>query len=297
MPSTNHDTLVECPTPPRRALPRRSCDTHAHVFGSRAAFPLAPDAGFEPPLAPAELHTRVLAHLGFERGVIVQGSCYGTDNACTLDAIARAPESRRGIGAALPTVTDDELARLRAGGIVGLRFTEIASARYGGRKKGAIGFDALVELGSRLRDHDMIASIDTTSETLVDWAPRLFSLGIPLVLDHIGRVPDGLSRSITDPAFMAMRDFLGEGRIWAKLTLVRGSRQAPDYEDFRPLHEFLVEANQDNLLWGTDWPLILMGERQTPDLGHLLDLLDEWTTDDVRHRILVDNPARLYGFA
>ena len=118
-----------------------------------------------------------------------------------------------------------------------------------------------------------------------------------VVLDHVGRAGDGLQRRVDDPAFKSMLALVAEGQLWAKLTLVRGSRQAPQHEDFRPLHEALVAANPDRLLWGTDWPLILMGDRQTPDLGHLLDLFDAWTPDDARQRILVDNPARLYGFA
>jgi predicted TIM-barrel fold metal-dependent hydrolase len=82
-----------------------------------------------------------------------------------------------------------------------------------------------------------------------------------------------------------------------KLTVIRRSQQAPRYEDARPFHDAMIDANPDRLLWGTDWPLVNMGERM-PDLGALVDLFDAWASDaEVKRKILVDNPVALYGFA
>jgi 2-pyrone-4,6-dicarboxylate lactonase len=125
--------------------------------------------------------------------------------------------------------------------------------------------------------------------------PDLIALGIPLVLDHMGS-PD-VARGVDDPAFRALLAHLRDGRVWVKLALCRISRAMPGHQDARPFHDALVAANPDRLLWGSDWPYVRMGE-STPDADHLLDLFRDWVGDAALvRRILVDNPAALYGFA
>lgn len=280
---------------PRRPLPPNACDCHAHVFGPFDRFPLADGRTYTPPISSASLHRQMLERLGFSRGVVVQGSAHGFDNRCIVDAVDQSPRSLRGIGVVDSSVADFELADLRAHGVLGLRFTEIASARPSPTRKPVSGFEALQILGPRLREHDLHAQIFADCETFVAAAPRLLDLGVPLVLDHMAKIFPG-ARPVSDPAFQVLLGLLREGRIWVKLTIIRGSDQAPGYEDLRPLHDALLAANPKRLVWGTDWPLLNMGER-TPDLGKLLDLFDAWTGDDaLRQAILVDNPATLYGF-
>lgn len=280
---------------PKRAPPPGACDSHAHILGPYDLFPLQAERSYTPPEAPFAAHAAMLDFFGFERGVIVQPSAYGDDNRCIVDAVSQAPAKRRAIGVAAPSVADGELARLRAAGVHGLRFVELISKRYGGRPKGAIGFVELEEMGPRLREHGIHAQTFSTTETLIEWAPRLVKAGIPIVVDHMAAA--GASAvTVQDQGFQSLLGLLADGLIWVKLTVIRRSTQAPDYPDARPFHDAFCKANPDRVLWGSDWPLVNMGDA-APDIGKLIDLLDDWTgDDDLRSRILVDNPVALYGF-
>jgi len=125
--------------------------------------------------------------------------------------------------------------------------------------------------------------------------PRLERWTGPIVLDHFGAVK--AEAGLRAPGFETMRQLLAEGRIWVKVSGVyRVSRRYPDYPDARPLHEALIAANPEQVIWGTDWPHPRLAQ-DMPDTGHLLDLFNAWTPDAaLRKKILVDNPARLYGF-
>lgn len=294
------DSKEEAGTPlisaPRYRPPPLACDAHAHVFGPYERFPLAEPRSYTPPEAPAEAHARMLRTLGFARAVLVQPSAYGSDNRCILDAASRDPVRRRAIGVTVPSISDAELAEMKAANLAGFRFVEIISKRYGGRPKGASGFAELEQLAPRLREHGLHAQIFSATATFTEASPQLMKLNLPLVLDHMASAGAD-EASVADPAFQTVLALLREGRIWVKLTVIRRSQQAPRYEDARPFHDALIEANPDRLIWGTDWPLVNMGER-TPDLGALLDLFSDWVSDDtLRRKILVDNPAALYGFA
>lgn len=283
------------PSKPLRHLPPNACDSHAHVFGPFDRFPLAPERSYTPPFAPVDAYWRMLRHMGFARAVVVQASAYGTDNRCTEDAVVSSSPNMRGIGVVAPDVSEDDLARLAAHGFRGMRFTEIVSKRYAGRIKGAVGFAELLELGSRLKQHGMHAQIFAVLDDFIAAAPALLELGIPLVLDHMARLGPG-ERKVNDPAFQTLLGLLREGRVWVKLTAFRNSERLPNYEDVRPFHTALLQANPDRLIWGSDWPLLNMGDK-APDIGHLIDLLFDWTQDDALiKRIFVENPAKLYGF-
>jgi predicted TIM-barrel fold metal-dependent hydrolase len=131
---------------------------------------------------------------------------------------------------------------------------------------------------------------------LPDTIPVIQSIGLPVVIDHMGRTD--ARAGINTPGFQSLVRLTGEGGCWVKMSGAhRLSTRAPDYPDARPFHEALVAANPDRLIWGTDWPHPRI-EGEMPNAGHLLDLFNEWTPDaGVRRKILVDNPARLYGFA
>jgi predicted TIM-barrel fold metal-dependent hydrolase len=130
---------------------------------------------------------------------------------------------------------------------------------------------------------------------LPDTILLLKSFNLPVVIDHMGRT-DARAGTAT-PGFQSLLRAVGEGWCWAKLSGAhRLSSNAPDYPDARPFHEALVRANPDCLVWGGDWPHPRV-EGEMPDAGHLLSLFQQWTPDQaVRHKILVSNPARLYGF-
>ncbi|MEZ5708787.1 MAG: amidohydrolase family protein [Blastomonas sp.] len=287
------DTLpLSAPTKP---LPAGACDTHAHVFGPFDSFPLPEGRTYTPPLRTAEAHADMLATLGFDRAVIVQASAYATDNRCTLDAIARNPASRRGIAVVDGTFDDDAYEMLKAGGMCGARFTEIIGKETGKRLAGAAGFDTLLAVAPKFREHGLHAQLFAPFDTLMQEIDALLALGVPLVLDHMARIGPS-DRIIQDPDVQKLLALLREGRIWIKNIVFRNSRQLGDFGDVRAFHDAMIEANADNLVWGTDWPLLNFPD--PPDPGYMLDLLDDWVDGDagLRQKILVDNPARLYGF-
>ncbi|HWL47040.1 MAG TPA: amidohydrolase family protein [Sphingomonadaceae bacterium] len=284
-------------SPPRKPLPAGACDTHAHVFGPFDRFPLPESRTYTPPLADAAMHEAMLRRLGFDRAVVVQASAYGPDNRCTLAAIARAPDARRGVGVADESFDETRLAALGEGGVRGLRFTEIVGKDSGQRLAGASGFDTLRTIAPRMRAIGLHAQLFAPFDLLMATIDDLLALGIPLVLDHLARVGPS-DRTVADPGFQRLLGLVRDGRVWVKLIVFRNSRdRGGPYDDVRAFHDALVEANPDRLVWGTDWPLLNFAPQ--PDPGRLLDLLDSWLAGDeaLRRRILVDNPARLYGFS
>lgn len=279
-------------SPPKLPLPAGACDSHAHVFGPFDRFPLA--AGYEAPLAPADAHQAMLDRLGFSRAVIIQPSAYGLDNSATLDAVAQAPQARRAIGIVDADVSDETLVQMKAAGVRGMRYSEIISSRTG-KRLGGVGFDAMVRTAERLKAHGLHAQITCTVDIFVEAADALLASGVPLVLDHMSRFGPS-AKTVDDPAFQRVVGLLEDGKVWVKMTAFRNSVRGPLYEDVRPFHDALIGANPEQLLWGTDWPLLNTGDTP-PDIGHLVDLFDAWTPDPaIRAKVLVDNPARLYGF-
>lgn len=283
------------PSRPLVAPPAGACDAHAHIFGPFARFPLAADRSYTPPEAPPEAHRTMLDALGFDRGVVVQGSAHGVDNRAIAAALAAAPDRLRGIAVVNESVTDMALDELRRRGFTGVRFTQVKSSRYPNGMAGASDLRTLAALAPRLREHGLHAQLFANADTVVEAGENLLALGLPIVVDHMGRT-GRTEWGATSPLYREFLAMVREGRLWVKLTMVRSSAAYPSYDDARPFHEALIEANADRLVFGSDWPLLNLGER-TPDIGRLVDLFRQWTGDDaVANRILVDNPAALYGF-
>jgi predicted TIM-barrel fold metal-dependent hydrolase len=283
------------PSPPRLPLPAGACDAHAHVFGPYDQFPFAGPPSYPPPLAPFPVYAAMLDRIGTARGVLTQPAPYNTDVRALLDALVRGEGRLRGIATATAGTSDAELAAMRTAGVAGLRFTEMQDPKSGGRYKGSIGTDELAALAPRMKALGLHAQVWAKAADLVRLLPALLALDLPIVLDHMGCFDPGAG--LQDPALQRLLDLLrDDGRLWVKLSLCRNSRTFPDYPDIRPVHDAFVAANPDRLVWGSDWPFVRMGD-QTPDVGHLLDLFHAWVDDAaLRRRILVDNPAVLYGF-
>lgn len=286
------------PTPhfdaPSRALPRGACDTHAHVFGPYDRFPLADPRPYTPAEAPKAHYLAMLDQVGLDRGVLVHGSAHGWDHRAMLDAIATAPTRLRGIGTLPGNTPLAELQRLHDVGVRGLRFTEVAGPTAAQRFDGRVGFDALHQLAPALRELGWHAVIWANAATLAEQADSLRALGVPLVIDHMGFFD--VAAGLDAPGFDAVRRLVADGVAWVKLTVFRNAKEIPSHEDVQPFHDALVRANPERLLWGSDWPYLGMTTyRPTP--AALLDLLDRWVDDEaLLRRILVENPAALYGF-
>lgn len=276
--------------PGRGWLPELACDSHAHIFGPFDRFPMPPDAAYDAAAAPVKAYLAMLDALGAARGVLVQAAPYRDDNTILLDALGRFPARLRGIALAGPAVSDATLDALVAAGVRRLRFSHFPA----GAHASTVGLDGLVTLAPRLREHGLHAQLWMPAAEFVSHAPRLLGLGIPPVLDHMNKPT--LEHGPQDAVFQRLLGLLRDEDLWVKLVPHRVSTLFPDYGDIQPFHAALLRARPDRLLWGTDWPFVRMGDR-TPNAAHLADLFAGWTTDaGLRQRILVDNPARLYGF-
>jgi predicted TIM-barrel fold metal-dependent hydrolase len=280
--------IPACPAPrppsrPRIPLPAGACDTHAHVFGPAARFPYAADRSYTPPDAPLENYLAMLDTLGFARGVLVQGSAHGSDNSAMLDALARQPGRLRGVAVADADVPAAELRRWHGLGVRGLRFNHFFR---GGQLhyRGGVPLEAARVLAPVMQELGWHLQLWIDVKDLPDTVPILQSLGLPVVIDHMGR--SDASAGTATPGFASLLRFLAAGGCWVKLSGAhRISRAAPDYPDARSFHQALIAKNPDRLVWGGDWPHPRM-EGEMPDVGHLLDLFTAWTPDAaIRQRI------------
>jgi predicted TIM-barrel fold metal-dependent hydrolase len=276
------------------SLPAGACDCHAHVFGPAARFPYAEPRSYTPDDAPLEAYLAHLDRLGCARGVLVQPSAYGRDNAAMLDALRRAPERLRGIAVGGTELTATKLKEWHAAGIRGLRANEF---RRDGKPYYQNGvrlskieplYGAMAELGWHLQ-------LWVDARDLPELMPALARVPFPVVVDHMGRMEH--RHGINHLGFQALVRGVGEGRLWAKVSgTYRLGASPPDYREAKPFHDALVAANPDVLVWGSDWPHP-RPEGPTPDAKHLLALFLDWTRRPAdREAILSRNPARLYDF-
>lgn len=278
------------------ALPALACDSHAHVFGPYRQFPLDDDRSYTPAENGVDRFLWHLARLGLQRGVLVTASACGLDNGVVLDALSRHPDRLRGVAVADRGVSVDTLAAWRQKGTRGLRFNLYS---LGGKKvyRNGVGLDALEALAPLMKEVGLHAQIWVHAPDLVELEPRFRALGIPIVIDHMGRMNAALGPD--NPGFLRLCALLADGTAWTKISGAdRNSGDKPDYRDIDVFAARLIAANPEQLVWGSDWPHInYFKEDDVPDDGILLRTLGRWLPDEARRRaILVTNPARLYEF-
>lgn len=283
-----------CPGPslassPKLKAPAGTCDTHLHIVGPFDRFPMSEERGYTPPVNGVEEFETFADTLGIDRVVVVHPSCCGTLLAVTEDALQRLGDRARGIAVVDPSVSDAELDRLNEIGIRGLRFTTLLK---GGADVGGIA--AMAERIKRLGWHIQMF-IDAENQ-LAELLPALEALPVDLVIDHMGHFSPGAG--VDHPAFQAMLGLVKSGRCWVKLSgAYRASDQAPGWEDMTPYAQALIETRADRMVWASDWPHVILWDKPMPDGAGLLDWALSWDVDDATlKRILVDNPAELYGF-
>ena len=280
---------------PANLPPAGACDCHTHIFGHPADYPLVHPSHYPLPDANAKRHRQMLDQARLSRAVLVQPAPYGDDCRAIVDAIAAAPATLRGIGTAFAGTSQDRLAEFKAAGIMGLRFVHLDLPGGTNRFPGAAGLEDLLDLAPAMAEIGLHAQLWCDATTFAERRPALAQLGLPIVLEHMARFDS--AAGVSGTAFQAVLAALADGTVWIKLALCRASRQIPDYPDIRPFHDALIAANPQGLLWASDWPHVRLDEAR-PDVGHLLNLFAEWTGRDtaLAQRILVDNPAGLYGF-
>jgi predicted TIM-barrel fold metal-dependent hydrolase len=278
------------PTPPGFVPPPGACDCHAHVFGPQDRYPYVAGRTYTPPDCPLPAYRRMLDTLGLARCVLVQPSVYGADNRLMMACLDELGAAARGVAVMSPRATDAELEALHARGVRGLRLNLIYSG-------GGVGLGDAEALAARIAPLGWHLQFLVDVSATPDLRRRLARLPVPCVIDHMGHLP--AAKGVRDAGFRDLLDALAEGRTWVKLSgAYRMTALAdPPYDDVRPMAEALIAANPDRLVWGSDWPHPAL-HVPMPNDGTLLDLLAAWAPDALlRRRILVDNPARLYGFA
>ena len=276
------------PSKPRYRPPAGAIDAHCHVFGPQAQFPFSAKAKYLPEDAGPDRLFALRDHLGFAKNVIVQASCHGTDNAATLNAIARSQGSARGVAVVDPAISDAELAALHAGGMRGVRFNFLKRLVDDAPK------DKFLEVAGRLPAGWHVV-IYFEADILEEMRDFIAAIPVPVVIDHMGR-PD-VTQGPDGPDMQAFRSLLdSRPDIWFKAT-------CPDrldiaggdpWDDFAAAVAPLVADYPDRVLWGTDWPHPNM-EKAIPDDGHLVDMIPRIApTADLQHKLLVANPTALY---
>lgn len=272
----------------RQATPITGWDCHNHLLGPYDRFPLAAERSYTPPEALVADHSAMLASQGLSHAVLVHPSAYGEDYSLLFHALSE-HDHLRGVIVARPG-TPLELGSLRERGVRALRYSHRSGAA--GNFAGSASIDDLRQMARAVADAGLHVELWTDCQALPGIAPLLASLPCPVVIDHMGSFD--VDAGTNDAGFQQLVRLLGEGRAWVKLSAYRSLLKTPDLEPGRPFHRALVEANPDQLVWGSDWPHIRIDP--WPGTRRLFDTFLAWTgSEPLVRRILVDNPTRLYA--
>jgi 2-pyrone-4,6-dicarboxylate lactonase len=271
---------------PSFKLPPGSTDAHCHVFGPGDKFPYAPNRRYTPEDAPKEMLRALHGHLGIDRAVIVQASCHGKDNAAMLDCIASDPKRYRGVAIVDDTFTDADFDTLDRGGVRGVRFNFVK--HLGGAPDMGV-FNRVLD---RIKGRGWHVVLHVDAPDIIPLSDMIRKLPLPFVIDHMGRVP--AAAGVDQAPLKALIEIAKQDNAWIK---VCGSERIdmPPYAKAVPIAHALVEAAPDRVLWGTDFPH--PNSTHDADEADLVDLVPQFAPEHQRQKaLLVDNPARLYGF-
>ncbi len=281
-------------------VPPGACDCHTHVFGDPKRFPFAPNRTYTPEPASIEEMRKLHRALHTTRVVIVQPSVYGTDNACTVDAIKQLAPNARGIAVIDDQTSDSMLDQMNEAGIRGIRIN-LATAGQTDPELGRRRFEAAV---ARLGKRKWHVQMYTQLSVIEAMQKEIAQSPVPVVFDHFGGAQG--SSGPSQRGFDVLLDLVRSGRAYVKVSApYRGSTAAPDFSDMGPLAKALIAANVRRILWGTDWPhpdttpgrgaTEISPLRQIDD-GRVFNQFAAWASAAERKTILVDNPMELYGF-
>jgi len=277
------------PSKPGFVLPDGAVDAHCHVFGPGDAFPYASERKYTPCDAGKEKLWALRDHLGFSRNVIVQATCHGADNSALVDALVHSGGLARGVATVRPSVTGDELNTLHAAGVRGVRFNFVK------RLVDALPFEDLNRIAEKIQCLGWHIVIYFEAQDLPEFYEFFTSLPTTVVVDHMGR-PD-VSQPVDGPGFeLFMRLMREHTNFWSKVTCPErlSVTGPPGYDDVASFARRVVEAFPDRVLWGTDWPHPNL-KSHMPDDGKLVDFIPRIAvTPELQHKLLVDNPMRLY---
>ena len=284
------------PSKPRFKLPAGAVDAHCHVFGPGNVFPYAPERKYTPCDASKEQLFALRDHLGFDKNVIVQATCHGSDNRALVDALKASNGKAKGVATVNRNVTDAELQEMHAAGVRGTRFNFVK------RLADFTPREVLLEIANRIAPLGWHVVIYFEAVDLPELYDFFTALPTTVVVDHMGR-PD-VTKPVDGPEFELFVKMMREhSNIWSKVSCperlsvsgpkaLNGEQNA--YADVVPFAKRLVEAFPDRVLWGTDWPHPNLKDHM-PDDGLLVDFIPQIaTTPELQQKLLVDNPTRLY---
>ncbi len=290
-------------TPVNFDVPVGSCDCHTHIYGDPAQFPYIPRRAYTPQTALPEEMAALHKALGMQRVVIVTPSVYGADNSATLYGMKARGADARGIAVIDEKTSERDLDRMNQAGIRGIRL----NLTTGGAHDPRTGRQRLQAAIDRIRGRHWHVQVLTDLAMISAFKDLVAASPVPVVFDHFGGAE--ADRGLLQPGFSDLVEMVRSGRAYVKISAAyRCSTRGPDYPDVAPLAQALISANPDRILWGTDWPhpnsVTPPGRKPTEvtplfqiDDGRLLNQLAVWAPSAVlRKKILVDNPARLYGF-
>jgi D-galactarolactone isomerase len=275
--------------PAKLKAPAGACDCHHHIYDA-VRFPPAVPGGRLIPDARVEEFRMLQQRIGTSRNIVVTLSAYVTDNRVTLDAIARLGSNARGVAVIRPTITDAELKMLADGGIRGIRFSLTDPANR------ATSADMIEALSKRVNALGWHVQINMGADQIVAAEDLWNRLPSAMVFDHMGHVPQ--PAGLRHPVFNVVRRLVDKGRTWVKLSVTYDNTQdgPPGYADITDVAHAYIKAAPERMVWGSNWPH--PNETKKPDDAVLFDLMSRSAPDEAtRNRILVQNPAALYGFA
>lgn len=273
---------------PDFALPRGACDCHVHIYGPAARFPFAAAQRGRAFEAPRDALETMHGTLGVDRCVIVHGGTHGTDLSVTLDALAKGGGRYRAVALVDDDITDARLEELHQAGVRGIRYGFVfaqpdpATVRRMADRIAALGW----HMALFLRGDDIVSH-----------AGLFRDLPVPLLFDHMAGIDPALGGADQE-SFRELVRYLKDGAGWAKLSALENhSRQPYPFPDATDLARALIDAAPDRVLWGTNWPHPDPLPGGPVNDGDLVDLIPIFAPDAAtRHKLLVENPAALYGF-
>lgn len=284
-------------------IPAGACDCHTHIHGDPEKFPFFAGRVYTPEPASPEEMAALHKALRLQRVVIVTPSVYGTDNSATLFGMKARGADARGVAVIGEKTTDGDLDALQKAGVRGIR----VNLATGGTNDPTIGRQRFLTAVDRMKSRGMHVQVYTLLPMVAAIKVDLAASPVPVVFDHFGGAEARLGTG--QPGFADLVELVRSGKVYVKISgAYRASTQGPDYADVIPFAKALIAANPERIVWGTDWPhpdsVTPPGKKPTDvtpllqiDDGRLLNQLPVWAPDAaVRKKILVDNPARLYGF-
>jgi D-galactarolactone isomerase len=277
-------------TAPKLNAPPGACDCHHHIY-DRARFPDAPFGGAYQPNSRVEEYRLLQQRIGTTRNIVVTPGPYIGNNGVTTDAVAQLKPNARGVVQLRPSVTDAELKLLTDAGIVGLRFSQSPPTA-------TTKFEDIEPMTKRVAALGWHVQIYIPGDVIAEHEEVWNRLPATMVFDQMGHLPQ--PQGIDGPGFKVLQRLIDKGKSWVKLSgaYIDSKVGPPTYADTTKVAQAFAKFAPERMVWGSDWPHPGLPFDHKPDDARLFDLLAEWAPNEAdRYKILVENPAKLYGFA